>query len=112
MAWPKRGTRKIVVEGSTFLWHYDACCPWCSSDVFTAGRPGAPHVLFVDPFPWGFEFRPANVAAAIRWALQNGWSPEKGPTQALALNDETEQFQWLAKGQRHLACLKESPDDP
>lgn len=112
MAWPKRGTRRIVVDGEEFVWHYDACCPWCSDDVFTAGKEGAPHVLFVDPFPWGFEFRPRNVAAAIRWARASGWTAEKGPTQALALNDKTERFEWLGPGQRHLCCLKDSPNDP
>lgn len=51
MTWPKRGPRKIVVDGVPFSWHYDACGPWCSSDVFTAGKPGLPYFLFVDSFP-------------------------------------------------------------
>jgi len=109
VAWPKRGTRKIVVDGEDFVWHYDAHCMACSDDVFTAGKPGAPYVLFLDPFPWGFEFRPRNVAEAIRWARAAGWSAEKGPTRALALNEATSSFEWLPDGQRHLACCPPTP---
>ena len=109
MAWPSRGTRKIVVDGEAFLWHYDAHCLACSNDVITAGRAALPFVLFIDPFPWDFEFRPKNVAWAIRWARSQGWSPEAGPTRALAFNEQTRELQWLPEGQRHLRCLKEVP---
>jgi hypothetical protein len=113
MAWPKRGTRKIVVDGEDFFWHYDACCPWCSDDVFTAGKSGAPYVLFIDPFPFApaFELGPRAVAEAIRWARANGWTAESGPTRALSLNEQTAQFEWLAEGQRHLACVGKIPDN-
>ncbi len=111
MAWPKRGTRKIVVDQEEFVWHYDAHCPYCSDDVFTAGKEGAPFVLFIDPLAWAFEIRPRSVAAAIRWARKGGWSAEEGPTQAIALNHKTDEFQWLAPGQRHIGCPDESPDD-
>ena len=101
------------VSGRSALtqWCYDACCPWCSSDVFTAGKAGVPYVVFIDPFPWGFVFRPRDIAAAIRWARQAGWSAETGPTRALAFNDATQTFQWLAPGQRHSDCLGEAPKD-
>lgn len=112
MAWPKRGTRKIVVDGEDFSWHYDACCPFCSSDVFTAGKQRAPYVLFIDPYPWGFEQRPGSIAAAIRWARKSGWSAENGPTRPMAFDDATQDFVWLRLDQRHLACLKETPQDP
>ena len=104
MAWPKRGTRRIVVDGEAFVWHYDACCPWCSKDVFTAGKEGQPFVLFIDPYPWEFELRPANVAAAIRWGRNHGWSAESGPTRALSFDATKSDFVWLDAGQRHLAC--------
>ncbi|MCW1885640.1 hypothetical protein OKA04_12950 [Luteolibacter flavescens] len=92
------------MDGSTFLWHYSAHCPLCSADVFTVGREGQPFVLFIDPRPWEFEIRPASVVAAIRWALAEGWTPEKGPTRAMAHNDMTHQFEWLPDGERHLKC--------
>jgi len=107
MAWPKRGTRKIVVDGEEFLWHYDACCLLCSNDVFTAGKAGKPFVLFIDPFPWSFEFRPKNIAAAIKWARTAGWSAERGATRALSFHEKNQRFEWLPEGQRHGDCLVE-----
>jgi hypothetical protein len=101
MAWPKRGTRKIRIEGEDFLWHYDAC-PCCSRDVITVGREGAPFVLFIDPYPNDFPLRPGSVASAIKWARAQGWSPESGPTRPLALDENTGAFVWLRPEQRHL----------
>lgn len=104
MAWPKKGTRPLVVDGAHFLWHYAAHCPMCSSDVFTVGRESQPFVLFIDPTPWDFQIRPASVVAAIKWAVKEGWSPEAGPTRAMAYNDSTRQFEWLPDGARHIEC--------
>lgn len=73
MAWPKKGTRKIVVDHDEFLWHYDACCPRCNDDVFTAWKAGDPYVLFIDPFPWAAEIGPKHVAEAIR---SQNWIPK------------------------------------
>ncbi len=75
MAWPKKGTRKITVDEVVYLWHYSGHCPWCSDDVFTVGIAGKPYVLFIDPFAWNFELKPSSIAAAIRWATNNGWTP-------------------------------------
>jgi len=110
MAWPKRGTRRLVVDGEEFLWHYAGHCLWCSDDVFTVGREGAPYVLFIDPYAWHFEFRPAQVVEAIRWALKEGWTSEKGPTRAMALNDASRAYEWLPDGKRHRACKPPTPD--
>lgn len=104
MAWPKKGTRKISVDGVVYLWHYAAHCPLCSDDVFTVGLAGRPYVLFIDPFPWHFRLTPAAVAAAIRWATDHGWTPDKGPTRAMARDGSTGRFVWLPAGQRHLHC--------
>jgi hypothetical protein len=111
MAWPKKGTRTIVVDDEPYLWHYNAHCPWCSDDVYTAGRAGDPYVLFIDPFPWVAEMGPKYVAQAIHWAVSQGWSTTQGPTKALSLDSATEQFFWLKEGQRHAACVGEAPDD-
>lgn len=101
MAWPKKGTRKLVIDGEAYLWHYDAHCPLCSTDVFTIGQAGKPFVLYIDPYPWEFEMRPATVAKAARWALNNGWNPATGPTRALFWNEATHDFEWLPDGERH-----------
>ena len=108
MAWPKKGTRKITVDGIKYLWHYSGCCPWCSDDVFTAGIAGRPYVLYIDPFLWNFELKPSNIANAIRWATKNGWTPDKGPTRAMSLDDNNKEFLWLPDGQRHLYCQNKS----
>jgi len=104
MAWPKRGTRTIVVDDEAFLWHYDACCPWCSDDVFTVGKAGEPFVLFIDPFPWAAPMSPKYVAKAIRWARAKGWSTLKGPTRSMSLDSRSETFFWLEDGERHSKC--------
>ena len=106
MAWPKKGTHKITVQGQTYLWHYAAHCPLCSNDVITVGQEGKPHVLYLDPFPWSFEFRPKAIAEALEWALGRGWSVDKGPTMAMALDDNSGEFVWLGEGERHLEDSK------
>lgn len=106
MVWPKKGTRKISVDSVTYLWHYSAHCPMCSNDVLTVGITGMPYVLYIDPFPWNFEIKPSAIAEAIQWAVNEGWSPDQGPTKAMSL-DSTGAFIWLPDGERHLSCKKE-----
>lgn len=106
MAWPKRGTRRIVVDGEAFAWHSGTID--CGDVVFTAGKPGVPYVLFIDPLPWPAP-PPAHVAAAIRYARAQGWSAESGPTRAVAFSEATQTFEWLPEGHRHLAQRTPSP---
>jgi len=110
MAWPKKETRKIVIDGDDFLWHYDACCPWCSDDVYTAGQSGQPYVLFIDPYPYAATIGPGYVAKAIMWAILQGWSTSKGPTKSMSIVSETEEFFWLEDGERHAKCVGEAPE--
>jgi hypothetical protein len=104
MAWPKKGTRKITVDGVNLLWHYSGHCPLCSDDVLTVGIPGKPYVLYIDPFPWNFDLTPSSVANAVRWAMINGWTPDNGPTKAMTLDTEKKAFKWLPEGRRHNIC--------
>lgn len=104
MAWPKRATRELIIRDQKYLWHYDAHCPLCSSKVFTIGQAGKRFVLFIDPYPWGFELRPASVVSAIEWALERNWSPESGPTRSMTWNDKIRAFEWLPEGERHISC--------
>ncbi|CAB1076853.1 hypothetical protein D1AOALGA4SA_4650 [Olavius algarvensis Delta 1 endosymbiont] len=64
--------------------------------------------MFIDPFPWSFEIKPSSIASAIRWASNNGWTPDKGMTRAMSLDDKIEKFVWLSDGQRHLYCQNKS----
>lgn len=106
MAWPKRGTRKLVIDGVTWLWHYDAHCEFCSSECVTIGRTGCPHYLFVDTFSRHFIRNPGNMAAAIRWATDNHWTPETGPDQALTATEDA--FEWLPADRKHKSNCPES----
>jgi hypothetical protein len=91
MAWPRKGTHKIVVDGTPLLWHY----PLCSNAVITVGTEGDRFYLYIDPFPWNFEFRPASIADAIRWAVANEWTSHGGPTRAMAFDDNLKRNVWL-----------------
>lgn len=102
MAWPRKGTRELTVDAVVYRCHYSAHCPLCSDDVLTIGKSGAPYVLYIDPFPWHFDFRPATIVEAVRWARDQGWTAEHGPTRAMSLDDRTRQFVWLPAGKRHL----------
>jgi len=104
MAWPKKKTHKLVVDDMSFLWHYSGHCPACSNAVITVGKSGDRYFLYVDPMPWDFEFRPAYIAEAIRWALSQGWSSDSGPTRAMALDGDC--HVWLPEGFRHLYDVK------
>ena len=108
MAWPQKATRKIVIDGVPYLWHFSGHCVLCSEAVITIGRDGDRFFLFVDPFPHGLEFRPAAIASAIRWALDNGWSSRAGPTRGMGFDDILEKNVWLPDGVRH---LRERPAD-
>ena len=96
MAWPKKGTRKIMVNREVWLWHHSGR----QNDTVTVGRARCPHYLFLDTFAWNFEHTPRHVAASIRWALAQQWSPQLGPDRGIFANDKG--FQWLPEGSRHL----------
>ncbi|MGI0119708.1 hypothetical protein [Zooshikella sp. RANM57] len=106
MAWPKRGTRKIVVDEIEYLWHYDACCIFCSDDVFTVGQTGRSGYLFIDSFAFGEKIRPKNIADSIKWAVSHGWSPES-QSRNMSKNIETDDFYWLPDGVKHWTCTPE-----
>lgn len=102
MAWPKKKTRKIVVDGTPFLWHYSAGCLYCSDAVITVGKEDDRFYLFIDPYPHDFEFRPAKIADAIRWAIAEGWTSANGPTRGMAYDSTLGSNVWLPQGARHL----------
>lgn len=110
MAWPKKGTRKIVVDGQDFLWHYSGHCSLCSDSVITVGREDNRFFLFIDPYPHDFIVSPASIAESIRWALKEGWTCQFGPTRAMAFDSTTQNNVWLPDGVRHLVDLDSSLD--
>lgn len=65
-------------------------------------------MLFIDPYPWSFEYRPRDVTVAIRWATAQGWTPDDGPTRAMSFDDDAGEFVWLRDGERHLVWSNQS----
>ncbi len=107
MAWPRKGTRKLVVDGVSYLWHTTGHCPICSAaHCYTIGQPSQPFVLYIDPLPHDFALTPKSVATAIQWAVHRGWSTEDGPTRAMAFDAEQQDFVWLPDGARHLSDVR------
>ena len=74
----KTQKRKIVVNGTAYEWCLRGNKIWRDTDHITIYSPtstGAP--IYLDPYPWGLEIRPRTIADAIKFALKNGWEPEK-----------------------------------
>jgi|GEM_PF-1960057 len=109
MAWPKKGTRKLVIDQAEWLYHYDACCELCSDDCVTVGQLGQPHYLFLDPFSYYFNHTPRHVVDSIRWALAARWSPALGPDRGLTATEIG--FEWLPLGHRHATDSLQRPSD-
>ena len=71
--------RKIHLDGIEY--------EWCirGNDLYTASvkyitiyKPGAGgRPVYLDPYPWSLEIRPATVKKAIIFAKENGWNPEE-----------------------------------
>ena len=95
VTWPKRGTRKLVVDGVTWLCHYDACCAECSHDKVTLGRENHPHYLFIDTQSYYFDYTPSLIVAALKWALTWGWTSEHGPNDTVLPTEDG--FEWVPR---------------
>jgi hypothetical protein len=109
MAWPRKGTRKLVIDQAEWLCHYDAHCALCSGDCVTVGRRGQPHYLFLDTFSYYFQHTPRHIVDSIRWALVAGWSPKSGPDRGITVTEDG--FAWLPPGHRHCADSLQRPSD-
>lgn len=92
MSIPKKGTRKIIVDGEPFIWlirrqatnmQADYGCGNLHVAVQHAQEPGSVLVIITDrPHPqcWGTnELRPVTPSDAAQWirqAMQFGWQPQ------------------------------------
>jgi hypothetical protein len=103
MAWPKKNTRPLIVDGTRFLWHHSGRALYTADGIITVGIEGDRFFLHIDPFPHDFEIRPATVADCIRWALARGWSTCDGPTRGMAFDAKTGSNVWLPDGVRYLS---------
>lgn len=90
MAIGRKGSRRIVVDGTTYRWHlrgrptYSQGLCWspCTYAVEHADTPGTTLVVTTNQphaSNWVGEpvvpVLPSDVAATITWALRRGWSP-------------------------------------
>ena len=94
MGFPKKRTRKLIVNGQTYLWHYSDHCPDCGSSPITIGQEDARYYLFIAPYTRDFTFSPKTISKAIMWALSNGWTASNGPSQKLCFNPAKDDFEW------------------
>ena len=79
MALPKKYSRKIVVGGTTYVWHLSQNSLELKEAPITIAQADAPRqFLHVDPFPallGHCEITPRTIRRVILWALKNGWRP-------------------------------------
>jgi len=94
MSIPKKGTRKIIVDGEPFIWLIRRQATNMQADygggnlhvaVEHAEQPGSVLVILTDlPHPQGLSqtnceipAKPSDVAQWIRQAVQLGWQPQR-----------------------------------
>ncbi|MEG4572575.1 hypothetical protein QUA56_07715 [Microcoleus sp. N3A4] len=92
MSIPKKGTRKIIVDGQPFIWlirrqaTYTQSCYACGNlhvAVEHAEEPGSVLVILTDrPHPQGLtpevkSVTPSDTAQWIRQAVRLGWQPRR-----------------------------------
>jgi len=76
MAFTKKSTRRIVVDGISYRWHLHNNHLWKPGRniavELASGRCG---VLLIDPYSWHTQIRPKAVREAILFAIKSGWNP-------------------------------------
>jgi len=92
MAVPKRGSRRIIINGITYRWYirskpsYGQGSAWSNLTAGVSLESGGGTLLidFTEPRPDAWldpsthMVTPAQVSAAIRKALVQGWQPDSG----------------------------------
>jgi len=76
MSFPRRHTRKIIVDGIVYHWHLNADFDSRFEAWIVIGQKGnAGQLILLDPYHPGFVIGPRAVAEAIRFARAHGWQP-------------------------------------
>jgi len=77
MAFPRKNTRRLTVEGIPYVWHlnddWDRRTRWI---VVRREVCGAGQLLMVDPYYHDLLPSRGTVSNAVRFALSHGWCPE------------------------------------
>jgi len=78
MAFPRKNTRRLSVDGIPYTWHlnddWDIRTRWI---VVRREVSGAGQLLMVDPYHHDLLPTRGSVSRAVRFALSHGWHPER-----------------------------------
>ena len=92
MAFAKKFTRRITVEGESYLWHLrDNNLEAEPRRIVVQHIAARGQILVVDPFsePWvlNFEIRPRVIRTMILFGLTHGWEPKEKAAPYLLRHD-------------------------
>ena len=92
MSWPKKHTRKLHHDGVEYLWQ-------CPNPEYkyeaTIGKEDDPYYITLDlefSGVWSLV-QPSEIKRGLVWALDNGWSPSRGPSKFISMRSN--EFQWV-----------------
>jgi hypothetical protein len=95
------GPRNIVVDNEPYEWVLPKNSLFADGDrhiaVYSPSATG--QTLYLDPYAWEFEVRPKTIAAAVRFALGIGWTPNR-PAPPLYLGFRNGEFFRMPEGVR------------
>ncbi len=88
MAFPKKYTRKLVVNNEQYLWHLNGNWEVSNSWIVISKKDcESNQLLFLDPYHHDILPTKSTVTSAIIFGIENGWKPhEKGKNIKLAFN--------------------------
>lgn len=98
MAFPKRHTRRIAVNGVQYVWHLNHGDIDFGQTQVTIGHAKS-HRWLLHADPYQIEPLPANVRAVILWALDQGWMPQVSH-EPMLVSREDGAFFWCPYSQR------------
>ncbi len=89
MAFTKKHTYTIVVQGDTYSWHRSRRFEWHNRWTAIRKKDSEGQLLLLDPYHHDFTLGAGDVAKAIAFALGHGWTPErKGKPMKLRYNGD------------------------
>jgi hypothetical protein len=99
MAFPRKNTRRLSVDGISYEWHlnedWDRRTRWI---VVRREACGAAQLLMVNPYHHDLLPSRGTVSKAVRFALGHGWRPEhKGPPVRLTFAGREHGFKVVAR---------------
>ena len=75
MSFPRRNTRRIIVDGVEYLWHLNPDFDLRDAWIIIGQKGQTEQLVFLDPYHHDFLIGPHAVSEAIRFVRANGWQP-------------------------------------